>query len=310
MIKIFDFDGEKDIDIGISKRTYGGRGGKKIPIKINGNYYFIKKPNNLTKRAKRAWENIEISYNNSPISEYIGSHIYNIIGVEAHDTLLGYKDNQIVVACKDFRQDGEIIQSFGEIKVSFSGKDVNDENTNGNGSHLSSILNVIRNAEIFKEIEKDVESHFWDMFVIDFLIGNPDRNNGNWGILNNETIDHIRLTPVFDNGNSLNNLISDKQIKEILDENLLDIEFNMQPNFFVDDNEKSIKMYDLIKSKKEPKLNNSVLNIVPKINIDEIKKMINDISIISDIRKEFYITLLEKRLYKCLIPVYEELRKQ
>ena len=34
---------------------------------------------------------------------------------------------------------------------------------------------------------------FWDMFVIDSLIGNTDRHNGNWGFLLNKQINEIHF---------------------------------------------------------------------------------------------------------------------
>ena len=312
MIKIFDLnDNSKDIEIGTDNvdRVYGGRGGKKVAGKIVNDYYLIKMPNNLTTRSARPNENIEIPYNNSPISEYIGSHVYEIIGMKVHETYLGIRNGKVAVACKDFRKDGEILQHFSEIKVSFGNNNEFDENTNGNGSHLSSILNVVRNSNNFKNLDIDAEEFFWKMFVVDFLIGNIDRNNGNWGTLKNEITKEKRMAPVFDNGNCLNNLISDNQIKDVIDNNKFDIYLNNQQSFFVDDNEKPINMYELMRSGKEVKLSEAIKLIVPKIDIDRIKEMINEISesTISNIRKIYYITLIEKRYRECLLPIFKNL---
>jgi hypothetical protein len=42
------------------------------------------------------------------------------------------------------------------------------------------------------------------MLAIDFFIGNEDRHRGNFGILRNaDTLDWVKLAPIFDNGNSL-----------------------------------------------------------------------------------------------------------
>jgi hypothetical protein len=42
------------------------------------------------------------------------------------------------------------------------------------------------------------------MIAIDFFIGNEDRHRGNFGILRNaDTLDWVKLAPIFDNGNSL-----------------------------------------------------------------------------------------------------------
>ena len=55
-------------------------------------------------------KNKELSYANSCISEYIGCHIFNSVGIAAQETLLGiYRKNgaeKIVVACKDFTSPG------------------------------------------------------------------------------------------------------------------------------------------------------------------------------------------------------------
>lgn len=309
MIKIFNFDDDKLIERH-TDRFYAGRGGKKEPIKINGKYYILKKPNNLKYRTKRDWENIEISYNNSPLSEYIGSHIYNIIGVKAHNTILGISKNKLCVACEDFRKRNEILQEFKDIKISYNGNDELDERTNGNGAYMSSILETIRNAPVFKELNKDAEEYFWEMFIIDFLIGNIDRNNGNWGILINETTNTKCFAPVYDNGNCLNNLISDNQIKKCIENNSFDILLKDQPGFFIDNNDKPINMYEyIINSINNTKLQNSIVSLIPKINIQKINEMIDDIPLnyISTIRNEYYKKIINDRYTKCLIPIYENL---
>ena len=52
---------------------------------------------------------VGLSYTNSPISEYLGSHIYKILGFDVHDTILGYANGKNVVACKDFLNRNESI---------------------------------------------------------------------------------------------------------------------------------------------------------------------------------------------------------
>ena len=44
------------------------------------------------------------------------------------------------------------------------------------------VINVITKTMKVKELKEK----FWDMFIIDSLIGNKDRHNGNWGILLNK----------------------------------------------------------------------------------------------------------------------------
>ncbi len=59
-----------------------------------------------------------------------------------------------------------------------------------------------------------VAERFWDQIVIDGLIGNNDRNNGNWGILS--CGDKRELAPIFDNGASFYPKKSTVAIEQIL----------------------------------------------------------------------------------------------
>lgn len=52
----------------IKKKTYSGANGNKISILINDELYMLKMPQHANK-------NENLSYSNSAISEYIGSHI-------------------------------------------------------------------------------------------------------------------------------------------------------------------------------------------------------------------------------------------
>jgi len=46
--------------------------------------------------------NPQISYTTSPLSEYLGSKIYEALGIPVHETVLGIRKNKVVVACRDF----------------------------------------------------------------------------------------------------------------------------------------------------------------------------------------------------------------
>jgi hypothetical protein len=50
----------------------------------------------------------------------------------------------------------------------------------------------------------DVKEKIDEMTILDFIIGNEDRHRGNFGILRNaDTLEWLRIAPIFDNGNSL-----------------------------------------------------------------------------------------------------------
>lgn len=65
---------------------------------------------------------VEISYSTSPLSEYIGSHVYELLGQEVHETRLGIYNGKCVVACKNFLSPGETLLEFKDIKNMYSEK--------------------------------------------------------------------------------------------------------------------------------------------------------------------------------------------
>ena len=77
------------------------------------------------------------------------------------------------------------------------------------------------------------------------------------------------------------------------------------------ENDKQLNPFKYIESLKNKDCNAALMRIVPKINVEKIKKMINEIpnevkgiQIISDIRKEFYCKCIEYRYEKSLYSTY------
>ncbi|MDY4822436.1 MAG: hypothetical protein SO148_01335, partial [Candidatus Onthovivens sp.] len=70
----------------------------------------------MLKLPMHALKNPNLSNTNSCTSEYLGCHIFNMLGIKAQETLLGtykYHDKvKIVVACKDFTSPGVVILDF------------------------------------------------------------------------------------------------------------------------------------------------------------------------------------------------------
>lgn len=174
-------------------KAYAGANGSKIAVVYNGEQYMLKFPPFPT-------INKGISYTNSCISEYIGCKIFESVGIPVQETILGtYTSNgktKIVVACKDFTKPGITIQDFASLK-----NRIIDSERNGYGTDLADILSTIEaQTSIDSELLK---TRFWDMFIVDALIGIWDRHNGNWGFLYNANTDEVSLAPVFDCGSSL-----------------------------------------------------------------------------------------------------------
>lgn len=63
---------------------YGGAAGSKEGIIYNGEYWMIKYPKNIAGLERTG----DASYSTTPLSEYLGSHIYGILGFDVHNTIL------------------------------------------------------------------------------------------------------------------------------------------------------------------------------------------------------------------------------
>jgi len=320
MIKLIDFN-EADIARGV---FYGGNAGAKDSVLYKGEAWMLKYP-----KTTRDFANPQISYTTSPLSEYLGSKIYEALGVPVHETLLGIRQNKVIVACKDFTRkwdDGSswagigglwlerLLIPFHDIKNSFMSSNLESYSGTGSETLLDEVLDTIYGHEELKAIPGVME-RFWDMFVIDAFIGNNDRNNGNWGILINQRSGETSLAPVYDNGNSFYNKRSLEQMdKRIDDEKAMEDDAYKNPlcvyKFTGLDNEgQRINPFSFIDNCENVDCNAAVLRFVNTVNMNEIEKVINDIpestgnlSVMPQGQKAFYMKLMRIRLEKILIP--------
>ena len=172
----------------IISRAYNGANGKKIAVEYNGEDYMLKFPPSGQDKPT------ELSYTNSCISEYLGSSIFNLIGIEAQETLLGtYRVGEklkIVCACKDFTADNIRLYDFCSIKNT-----VIDSEHGGTGTELEDITETMEKQQFVDPVE--LTEHFWNVFVVDALLGNFDRHNGNWGFIVNSETGKARIAPIY-----------------------------------------------------------------------------------------------------------------
>ncbi len=309
-MNLIDFDG-----MPVSYRVYGGSAGRKNGIQYDGKNYLIKFPGSTSEM-----QNVAISYTNSPLSEYIGSHIYEILGIPVHKTLLGFRNGKIVVACEDFLSDTDHLYEFAQLKVTFTPHfvDSNGEITNGTGTDLKEILLTLGQHEMLKDIT-GIEERFWNMFVVDALIGNPDRNNGNWGIILHAD-KSFSIAPVYDNGNSFNNKWDDeKMVRVMSDHDMLKNEASEGKTCVFTMKKKRINPYHLISGMEYEGCNEAVKRLVPKMIsefdvmvqcMDEIPESFKNLTVMTKVQKDFFVLLIKKRLEDVFKPVYEELKNK
>ncbi len=279
------------IDFSACKRnrfkTYGGANGSKIGIIYNDTNYMLKFP--ALKKEKTP-----TSYNNSCVSEYLGCHIYQSLGIPAQDTLLGTYNGKIVVACEDFNQDGFRLTEFSALKNTCI-----DSSESGYGTELSAILNAIQEQDLVST--EEMKTRFWDMFIADAFLGNFDRHNGNWGILINEEKEEAKLAPVYDCGSCLYPKPNEGQIERILsDPAEIQNRIYVFPTSAIKIQNKKINYFDFISSLQDTDCNAALRRIVPSIDMGKINQIIEKTPYISSLQKQFYKTMLAERKTRIL----------
>lgn len=291
----------------INDETYGGMAGAKLGITIDGQNYLLKFPNNL----KEEMEKFGISYSNSPSSEYLGSHIYSMLGIPTHETFLGKRGNHIVVICKDFRRADERLQEFKEIKTtSEAGVIIDDPHvSDGMGTNLDDILKLIENHRIFRDMRDEVMERFWDMFVIDALISNFDRNNGNWGILK-DSKGNRRLAPVYDNGNSFFDKWNDSKF-ENEEKRSLEVRkarFIQKPGIYTKGSGDRINPYKLIRSMEYDGCTKAVVSLYPKLveRREAIIDLVDSMPTYNDNQRAYIKDSIDVISNEVLLKTYEE----
>lgn len=280
-------------------RAYNGANGKKIAVEYEGCQYMLKFPPSAQKKPT------DLSYTNSCISEHIASSIFNMLSIPAQETLLGTFHlngrEKIVCACKDFTANGKILYDFCSIKNS-----VIDSEHNGNGTELTDILETIEKQEFVNPAKLLI--HFWNVFVVDALLGNFDRHNGNWGFIVNPISQTAEIAPIYDCGSCLLPQADEKVMRKILDnEEELNARIYQFPTSAIKQNGKKINYYDFLMATQNKECNHALLRIAPNINLEKIYDFINNVAYIPQLQKDFYKNYICARYEKIIKPAYEQI---
>ena len=279
-------------------KYYGGKNGGKFCVKYLGEDYMVKFPG-MNKG------NISMSYSNNCISEYVACHIMETLELKVQKTLLGtYKignKEKVVVACKDFTNQGIILKQFAELKNSQI-----ETSENGYGTELKEILETIESQEIY-DVNK-LKDFFWDMFIVDSLVGNFDRHNGNWGFLIDEGAEKIEIAPIYDNASCLYPQLDDATMENIMkNKEEMEARVYVFPTSAIKINDKKINYFEFIGSLENEECNKALKRIYQLIDIKKINKIIENTPYISNVRKEFYKKIINLRYEKIIKYSYEKL---
>lgn len=271
-------------------RFYSGAEYKKS-ILINNKYYLIK-------FQKNSREGLRFNH----ISEYLGSHIFSMLGIETQETKLGTYDGKSVVVIRDFLGEDEIFVPFNGVGDSSLERDREKYQYS-----YEQIIQMIRENIKLTNIEETIEV-FWNMYIIDAFIANFDRHGCNWGFIKKNN--KYRMAPIFDNGSCLfPQLNTDEKIYNILnDRDEINKRIYQFPTSQVRYNGKKSSYYDVISSLEFEYCNQALIRITERIDLKRINKLIDMLEGVSDIRKEFYKIILKERYEKILLEPYKRIK--
>lgn len=266
---------------------------KKKTLIYDNKKYLVKFPDPVREKNKN------ISYINNAFSEYVGSNIFRIVGFETQNTILGnytYNGKQkVVCACEDFTDSDNILYEFESLALS----------TNPDKKIETELLDILEVIESNKIIDsKKIKDKFWDMFIIDCLIGNIDRHNGNWGLLLNKKRNQVKFAPVYDCGSCLNPMLEDKEMEKLNETEYKNLAINCYS--CIKENGKKINYITYIKSMKNEECNKAICRMFDKIKLDEINKFIDEMPYMSNVRKDFYKNIIKLR-YNTIKEVYNKI---
>ena len=169
------------------------------------------------------------------------------------------------------------------------------------------IIEMLKDNVKLTDVEQTIDL-FWDMFIIDALIANFDRHGSNWGFIKKDN--KYRLSPIFDNGSSLfPQLNTDEKIKAVLsDKAEIEQRIYKFPTSQVKYQGKKSSYYEIISSLAFEECNNALVRITERVDLNKISKLVDSIEGISDLRREFYKTILKERFEKILLESYNKLK--
>lgn len=284
-IKITDFS-----KYAISRQYYSGSE-RKVGIRIKDEEYILK----FQKETP-----FGLRFNH--ISEYLGSHIFQLLSISVQETYLGIYKGEQIVACKNFIPNDAIFVPFNDV-----GESTLDNDKNLYTYEYETIMQMLEDNSKLENLDETVKA-FWDMYIVDALIANFDRHGTNWGFLKYKN--RYTMAPIFDNGSSLYPQLvdEDEMLKTINSEEETNKRVFKFPTSQIKMNGNKSSYYDVISSLRYPECNEALIRIMNKTDFDSINNLINNTPFITEIHKDLYKHLLKARYEKILEASYLKLR--
>jgi hypothetical protein len=274
----------------LSGRYYGGSE-KKVGIIINGSPYMLK----FQKKS-------EFGMRFNHISEYIGSHIFTLLGFPTQETYLGTYEEEQVVACKDFIKPDVQFVPFNDV-----GESTLDQDKERYQYSYDDIMMMLQVNSKLTQVKETIRS-FWEIYIVDALLGNFDRHGSNWGFIKKNNA--YSLAPVFDNGSCLYpNMTNEDEMESVMNstEETEKRIFTFPTSQIKLDGKKS-SYYDVIHSCMFSACNQALKSVYERLDLQQIFTLIDNTQHINNTRKRFYKHMLLVRFALIIKESYERIK--
>lgn len=148
-------------------------------------------------------------YTTEHFSEKIASELAQKINLECAKVELGIYNSQIGSFNYQINQDDEILIEGIQLINKYYPNYNSDTLYDSKNEEYYSLDMILKSLEQY-----NFRRDFFKIVVFDFLIGNTDRHQNNWAILQSDK--NTRLCPLYDNGSSLCCYIQESQIDSYL----------------------------------------------------------------------------------------------
>ena len=276
----------------------------KLKIEYEGNIYLLKFGQVLPRDEKKP---MQASYENSQLSEHLGSRIFELCGIDSQNTLLGTYEGRKVVACLDFIESSSDpnnfqLVEFRNLETSFLGSTSSRRKT----PVLEETMEIFEKHPYLEGIRSDALYRYWEMFVVDSLIGNFDRHAGNWGyILDKEKNQLISPAPVYDCGSSFYPRMNDPTMIKMIDNpRMLQRRGEDFPRAALKIGDKKVRYHEFWVSPEAKDARRVLVDVYQRIDLNKIFSLINSTPGVTETQKKFFAAMIESRHENILQPAY------
>ncbi len=226
-----------------------------------------------------------------------------MLGFKSQETYLGLYNGEPVVACKNFLNDDYQFVPFNDV-----GESSLEQDKEVYQYSYQDIMQMLEDNVKLTNVSETIDM-FWNIYVVDAVLGNFDRHGGNWGFLKKNN--HYSIAPIFDNGSCLfPQLIDDFTMNKIMNsEELTNEQIYKFPTSQILLNGKKSSYFEIIDSLKFKECNDTVIRIYNKYSELEINNLIDSTPFLSDVHKKFYKYIIKQRYEKILLHAYQKIMR-